>query len=143
MLVLIDEMPERRGCSIVVSTHLLPDVDRLCDSVVIMHQGTIRFSGKIEELRATGATGRGYVVEVKEHADQLAAALDKRGATAKQKSPVALMVELAAGMTPRDVLGVAREAGLQVRGIEVEQESMEQAFLRVIGAEPPVKEVSR
>jgi ABC-2 type transport system ATP-binding protein len=54
MLTLIEEMPERRGCRIVVSTHLLPDVDRLCDQVVIMHQGQIRFSGSIEKLRATG-----------------------------------------------------------------------------------------
>ncbi len=137
MLQLIDEMPERRGCSIVVSTHLLPDVDRLCDAVVIMHQGAIKFSGPIEALRATGATGRGYVVEVKEHADRMADALARRGAAAKVKTPVSLMVELAEGMTPRDVLGVARTAGLQVRGIEVEQESMEQAFLRVIGVTPP------
>src|SRR5436190_17612991 len=45
MLELISEMPERRGCKIVLSTHLLPDVERVCDEAVIMHRGTVRFVG--------------------------------------------------------------------------------------------------
>src|ERR1041385_9526597 len=34
MLRLIVDLPERRGCAIVLSTHLLPDVDRVCDRAV-------------------------------------------------------------------------------------------------------------
>jgi len=134
MLELIEEMPERRGCRIVVSTHLLPDVDRLCDHVLIMHQGQMRFAGRIEELRASGVTGRDFVVEVKADAAALAEALGKRGAEAKVKSPMVLSVALAEGMNPRDVFAVARAAGVQVRGLEAERESMEQAFLRVVGS---------
>ena len=56
MLELIVELPERRGCAIVLSTHLLPDVERVCDHAVIMHHGRVRFVGTIDELR--GARGR-------------------------------------------------------------------------------------
>ncbi|MBK6515603.1 MAG: hypothetical protein IPG04_16215 [Polyangiaceae bacterium] len=37
----------------ILSTHLLPDVERLCDHVVVMQQGRIVFSGTIAELRGT------------------------------------------------------------------------------------------
>ena len=132
MLTLIEEMPERRGCRIVVSTHLLPDVDRLCDHVVIMHQGMLRFAGKIEELRASGVTGREFVVEVKANGAALIAALAGRGIEAKVKSGETLVVALPDGGKPRDIFAVAKEAGVQLRGLEVERESMEQAFLRVV-----------
>jgi len=94
----------------------------------------MRFAGRIEELRASGVTGRDFVVEVKADAAALAEALGKRGAEAKVKSPMVLSVALAEGINPRDVFGVARAAGVQVRGLEAERESMEQAFLRVVGS---------
>jgi len=138
MLALIEEMPERRGCRIVVSTHLLPDVDRLCDQVVIMHQGQIRFSGTIEKLRATGGTdAKDYRVEVKDKGGWLGEELLKRGASVRFLTQEILSVVLADGMKPRDVLHAARARGVQVRNLEMVRESMEQAFLRVIGEAPP------
>jgi ABC-2 type transport system ATP-binding protein len=133
MLELILEMPEKRGCSIVLSTHLLPDVDRVCDQVVIMHQGQVRFSGDIEHLRKN--VGGTYRIEVKEGLERLAGALGEAGMTAKVVSRVALSVALPDGGA-RAVLQAARGAGVQVRGLEVEKESMEAAFLRVIGEAP-------
>ncbi len=136
MLVLIEEMPARRGCRIVVSTHLLPDVDRLCDHVVIMHQGQLRFAGGIEELRASGATAKEFTVEVKSGGGWLAEELGKRGAQVRFLSAEVLSVGLGDTLKPRDVLAAARDRNVQIRGIEVARESMEQAFLRVIGAAP-------
>jgi ABC-2 type transport system ATP-binding protein len=137
MLALIEEMPERRDCKIVLSTHLLPDVDRLCDHVVIMHMGQMLFAGSIDELRASGAaTSRDYLVEVKSGGGWLGEELVKKGAAVQFRTTEMMFVRLPEGMRPRDVFGVAKERGVQVRGIEVARESMEQAFLRVIQATP-------
>lgn len=134
MLELIAELPERRGCSIVLSTHLLPDVERVCDHAVILHQGQLRFAGTIDELR--GARGRDteLLVEVKADAARLGALLAAAGATCEVVSPVSLSVCLPATATTMLVFAKAREAGLQVRGLNVQRESVEAAFLRVIGA---------
>jgi ABC-2 type transport system ATP-binding protein len=136
MLELIVDLPARRGCAIVLSTHLLPDVERVCDHAVIMHHGKIRFVGSIDELR--GARGREseLVVEVKAEAAKLAEVLGAAGAKCKVTSPVALDVDLPADATTHFVFAKAREAGLQIRGIDVRRESVEAAFLRVIGEEP-------
>ena len=132
MLALITELPEKRGCAIIVSTHLLTDVDRVCDSAVIMHQGSVRFSGTIDELRARGVSGKDVVIEVRDGADALEAALVERGAEVSSTSPVSMVVTLPAGLDPRGVLELARAAGVQLRTIEPHRASMEQAFLRVV-----------
>jgi len=133
MLQLISELPDRRGCAIVLSTHLLPDVERVCDHAVIMHRGTLRFSGTIDELR--GARGREaeLAVEVKLDAAALATSLETAGARCTVTSPVTLSVDLPAEATSELVFACARAAGVQVRGIEVRRDSVEAAFMRVIG----------
>jgi ABC-2 type transport system ATP-binding protein len=137
MLDLIVELPDRRGCSIILSTHLLPDVERVCDHAVIMHQGRVRFVGTIDELR--GARGREseLTVEVKADADKLAEALTRAGATCRVTSRIQLAVDLPANATSELVFRRAHESGLQVRGLEVRRESVEAAFLRVIGDAAP------
>ena len=143
MLKLIMELPERRGCAIFLSTHLLPDVERVCDHAVIMHQGRVRFVGTIDELR--GARGRDseLTVEVKAEANKLADALTGAGATCKVTSPVQIAVDLPPAATTELVFRTAKQIGLQVRGVEVRRESVETAFLRVIGESVPAnKEVS-
>jgi ABC-2 type transport system ATP-binding protein len=115
-----------------LSTHLLTDVDRVCDTSIIMHEGRVRFAGTIEELRARGVSGDDVVVEVKADAARLCAALQGKGFAAELTSPVQLKVSLGGGRPPQAVLAVAREAGVQLRTIEPHRESMEQAFLRVV-----------
>ena len=133
MLDLIVELPARRSCTIVLSTHLLPDVERVCDHAVIMHRGAVKFVGTIDELR--GARGRDseLFVEVKAEAARLGEALTAAGATCRVTSPVALQVDLPANATTQLVFQTAQATGLQIRELGVRRESVEAAFLRVIG----------
>ncbi|MBX3158605.1 MAG: ABC transporter ATP-binding protein [Deltaproteobacteria bacterium] len=138
MLELIAELPERRNCTIVLSTHLLPDVERVCDRAMIMHQGRLRFAGTMDELRSTRGRDTELVVDVKADADKLAAALGELGARCEVVSPLQLRVELPADATSITVFQRARDAGVQVRGLGVRRETIEAAFLRVIGDPAPV-----
>lgn len=132
MLRLIAELPARRGCTVVLSTHLLPDVERLCDHVFIMHKGQQRFSGTIESLRATHGREGTFAVEVKENAAAMAAALSEAGAAATVTSPITVLTTLPAGTSTQLLFACAVARGLQVRQIEVPRESLEAAFLRMI-----------
>lgn len=135
MLALILGLPTRHHCAIVLSTHLLPDVERVCDQAVIMHRGRVRFVGSIDELR--GARGRDteLVIDVKAGAAQLAEALADAGAACEAISGTALHVTLPDDATTNLVFRRARDIGVQVRGIAPRRETVEAAFLRVIGAE--------
>jgi hypothetical protein len=100
---------------------------------VIMHRGAVRFVGTIDELQ--GARGRDseLFVVVKADAARLADALTAAGAYCRVTSLLALQVDLPAQATSRLVFDTARAAGLQIRELGVRRESIEAAFLRVLG----------
>ncbi|MCX5742076.1 MAG: ABC transporter ATP-binding protein [Proteobacteria bacterium] len=138
MLELIRELPARRGCAIVLSTHLLPDVERVCDHAVIMDRGRVRFAGTLDELRARETGAVELAIEVRAEAATLAAALVAAGASCEVVSPVALHVASLPDSPKIDahlVFATAKACGVQVRGIASRRETVEAAFLRVL-AEP-------
>src|SRR6188474_1454453 len=53
MLVLIRDIATRRGMSLILCSHLLHDVERVCEQVIVLNQGQIARQGSIREL--TGA----------------------------------------------------------------------------------------
>jgi ABC-2 type transport system ATP-binding protein len=131
MLELIDQLPARRGCAIVLSTHLLPDVEKLCDHVVMLHQGTLQFVGTLEELR--GGDAARFEVRVKSGRDKLAAALRGHGAEAVEVED-RLLVTLRAGEGTREIFAAAVAAGVQVRHVAPARTTLEAAFMRVVDA---------
>ncbi|MBK8942686.1 MAG: ABC transporter ATP-binding protein [Polyangiaceae bacterium] len=129
MLRLIESLPARRGCSVILSTHLLPDVERLCDHVVVMQQGRIVFSGTIAELRGTESLR--YEVRVKAGGERLAARLEERGCTV-ERIPDGLVVTLPEGAGTELLLKEAIAAEVQVRHLAPRRIALEDAFLEAL-----------
>ena len=133
---LIADLPKRRGLAVILSTHLLPDVERICDHVVIMHQGALRFSGPLGSLR-TGGGPRMLAVEVKRDIERLAEALREADGEVVVHSPISLSVTLPEQI-PADrqalfVFRAAQAVNIQIRRLEGQRESLESAFLRTVG----------
>src|SRR6187431_2287208 len=63
MLVLIRDIATRRGMSLILCSHLLHDVERVCDQVIVLNQGQVATRGPIAAL--TGARRSTYDVRVK------------------------------------------------------------------------------
>jgi ABC-2 type transport system ATP-binding protein len=136
MLDLIADLPKRRKCSIILSTHLLPDVERVCNNVIIMQQGRLRFSGTMAALRGEGRGDRVVDVEVKADMAALADRLAAAGCEVERAPPVGMTVTLPADQDARMIFREARAAGAQVRHVATQTMSLEAAFLRELGAEP-------
>ena len=52
MLDLLKGFASREGKSLLLSTHLLTDIERVCDMAIILDQGEVKGVGPIEQLRA-------------------------------------------------------------------------------------------
>ncbi|MCP4443741.1 MAG: ABC transporter ATP-binding protein [Myxococcales bacterium] len=135
MLDLIMDLPKKRGCSIIISTHLLPDVDRICDQVIIMQQGMLKFTGTIEELRSSGSGVNEctYEIEMRDPTDEFAKVLQKAGCEVEDRPGQRLIVTVPSGEDASLVMRQANTAGAQLRHLEVRKETLEEAFLRVVG----------
>src|SRR5262249_44037160 len=51
MLELIEDLIRETGKSVILCTHLLPDVERLCEQIVVLHRGTVIRAGTMAALR--------------------------------------------------------------------------------------------
>jgi ABC-2 type transport system ATP-binding protein len=137
MLALVKSLPARTGCSIVLSSHLLNDVEQVCERAVLLHEGKIVYSGTIEALRKEGQKDI-YEVRVKEGEERMQKALEKRGMRVDREGPL-LVVHLhdkydgSQHQRPTDVLfAVAAEEGLQVRHLSPRKLTLENAFVRAV-----------
>jgi ABC-2 type transport system ATP-binding protein len=132
MLALIAELPSRTGGSVVLSSHLLHDVERVCDQAILLHQGEVVYSGSISALQKGGDKDV-YEVRVKSGEEQMAEALRARGCSVERDGGL-LAVEVPAGAAPPTMLifEVAAQAGLQVRHLAARRLTLEHAFLKAV-----------
>lgn len=79
MLELIRRVGREFGISIVVSTHLMGDVERTCDSVIVLDAGRVLRTGAVSTFTEETET---LVVDLVEGAAALAMALERRGLAA-------------------------------------------------------------
>jgi len=120
----------RAGVALVLSSHVLHDVESLCSSVLMMDRGRILFDGPLDTL-SSGDTGR-LRVRVTGDIPAFAAALERAHARVTASGPL-LEVVLPAGADTSLVFAAVREAGVELRELESARDSLEQAFLRLLG----------
>ena len=134
MLALVADLATRHGKTVVLSTHLLPDVERCCERVVLLAGGRVAASGRLAELLAADA-GR-YHVRLRDGGARFRAALESRGIRTRDAAPgLALGVgggplecDLGAAAT-RVLFEVAREAGDEIRSLVPARRTLEALFV--------------
>jgi len=129
MLTLIRQLPERRSCSIMLSSHLLPDVEAVCDSAILLNEGQVMYSGLIAQMR--GEQRDTYEVRVKQGAQELVQVLEQAGCEASLHDG-ALWVHLPPGAQTDLIFARAIEHEIQVRHLTPLKQSLESAFLRLL-----------
>ena len=61
----------RNETTVLFSTHILPDIERVCDRIGLLHEGKLALSGRLEDIRAMHAKS-GFVVEFAEEGEAAA-----------------------------------------------------------------------
>ena len=51
---LITSLPKERGMTVLISSHLLNEIEQMADYVGIIHKGQMLYQGKLSELESTG-----------------------------------------------------------------------------------------
>lgn len=79
MLALIRRISHDLGIHVIVSSHILDDIRRTCDGVVVLRDGRLAAAEALETLAPTSAQGMRAEVGSSEAADRLATALTQGG----------------------------------------------------------------
>jgi ABC-2 type transport system ATP-binding protein len=119
------------GKAVLVATHVLRDVEAICDRVIGLVGGRVRLAGTIEEL--TRSAGAALRVRLDGPTAAVAAALEARGFACRPVPEAGeLVLESADDAAVREVCRAAHAATVAVRAIEPATRSLEEVFLAVV-----------
>jgi ABC-2 type transport system ATP-binding protein len=117
------------GATILLDSHLLTEVERTCDRVVILDRGRVVAAGTLDEL----VRERGVRVRVTDLAPEAVAGLGRFGPV--QADGDWLSIETPADAIP-DVVAAIVAAGGRVHAVEPARGTLEDRFLRLVGHGP-------
>jgi len=129
MLALIRDIADR--ISVILSSHVLPDVEFACDHVVVLHKGVVATHGPIAALK--GDSARVFELRVKGDETQFVAALRDVGIESDGESGDVMRVFVPADRPARLLFEVAARHGVQVRHFRASVPSLEDVFARALG----------
>src|SRR5580704_2305972 len=129
ILELAKDLAHNKGMSLLFSSHLLPDVEAVCDYVVVLGGGRLLAEGRIQDLKQ--AHDRCFEVRLKADADLFAQRLSEVGCVAKQRED-RLLVQLPEGESPQLLWRTAAERLLQIRFLRPQRSTLEEVFLKAV-----------
>ncbi|HKN49921.1 MAG TPA: ABC transporter ATP-binding protein, partial [Actinomycetota bacterium] len=126
MLALVRDVSDRRQMSLILCSHLLRDVEQVCENVIVFNLGRVAASGRIADL--TGPRRSVYDVRVKGDPAAFLTDLKDHGCEWREGED-GYRVFMSDGLGPELIFRTAREAGVQVRFLRPGAETLEDVFL--------------
>jgi ABC-2 type transport system ATP-binding protein len=120
-------LAHEQGRSILVSSHLLTEVEQTADRVVIVGAGKLVREGTLAELRS-GADGAGTVLVRSPEAARLAQVLAEEGWSVERDDGEALTVS---GQSPAAVGRRAFTAGIELHELRSRTSGLEEIYFRL------------
>jgi len=136
MLELVHDLGHNKNVSLILSSHLLPDVEYTCDHVIVMDKGQIAAQGPIEELK--GPAGRVFELRIKGNLTAFIELLHEAGMECHGTDQDVMRVFVPHGSdgTVRDqrvIFELAARHGVQVRHLRPSIPTLEDVFAKALG----------
>jgi ABC-2 type transport system ATP-binding protein len=130
MIKLIREVRDSGQANILLSSHLLRDVEECCEEILILKDGNIAVYCNLEEERK--ANRKFLVLETRGDQSKFASALGALGCEYAYTSDHRLKLVLQGEIEIRDLYRVASEHQVQIRRLSFKRDSLEDIFLKAM-----------
>jgi ABC-2 type transport system ATP-binding protein len=131
MLELVRDLGHNKNVSLILSSHLLPDVEYTCDHVIVMDKGQVVAQGPIEELK--GPAGRVFELRIKGSLPPFLDLLRAHGLECHSTDEDVMRVFVPAGRDQQEIFRLASQHGAQVRHLRPSIPTLEDVFAKAIG----------
>jgi ABC-2 type transport system ATP-binding protein len=132
----------RDGGTIVMSSHILSEVESLCTSLVVIHSGRILFRGGIQAFIRERLNSRSILVELADspalEGGALVASISSlSGVKRVTQTPAGLLVEVAPDSDPRaEISRLVVESGAKLVGLGHSRSELDEAYISAIRGSP-------
>jgi ABC-2 type transport system ATP-binding protein len=131
MLELVRDLGHNKGVSLILSSHLLPDVEFTCDYVVVMDKGQVATQGPINELK--GPTGRVYELRIKGDLRGFLDVLATAGMESHSTDEDVMRVFVPGEGGAQQLFALAAAERVQVRHLRPSVPTLEDVFAHAVG----------
>jgi ABC-2 type transport system ATP-binding protein len=131
MLELIRDIALNKGINLILSSHLLPDVEYTCDYVVVLDKGEIVKAGPIAALK--GHDGRVFELRVKGEKGAFVEALQSSGIEVHAAEEEMMRLFVPEACNSQFLFQLASSHGVQVRHLRPSAPTLEDVFADAIG----------
>jgi ABC-2 type transport system ATP-binding protein len=132
MLQLLEDLIAETAKSVILCTHLLGDVERLCRQIVVLDRGTVVRAGTMDEMRSE--VSNRFALTWSGDVAPFRAALAATGIIFVEPEDTGqskVMVEVPRGFATGLFFQIARDVGAVVTEIKPDEENLERLFFRV------------
>lgn len=130
MLRLIRNLAQKKGVSVVLSTHILNDVEACCDSALILGRGRLLVYDTIQNLQRT--IDSTYRVRLEGKTSAFLQILESLGCRGEVLGEDVIRVWSDRSDISRNVFRAARQCSVSIRQIEASRNSLEDIFLTAV-----------
>ncbi|HJZ82674.1 MAG TPA: ABC transporter ATP-binding protein [Pyrinomonadaceae bacterium] len=130
MIKMIREIRDSGQANIVLSSHLLRDVEECCEEIVILKEGRLVVYCNLEEERK--ANRKFLMLETRGELKQFVSGVDAMGCECALTSDHRLKIILQDGTEIRDLYKLAADAQVQIRRLTYKRDSLEDIFLKAM-----------
>lgn len=127
----------RQGKTIIMASHILDEVEKVCTHVAIIQKGELKTVGTVQDVLNAAPADQTVVLEIDLAADDLAA-LEKLlrqlpGLVDLQNNGTQLSIQIADSLTPAAVNRFCFERGIVLSQLNLKRKSLEKRFLEITG----------
>jgi len=133
ILELITDITSKKNLHVLISSHILTDIEQTCSSLVILNKGKVAAQGELAALREVQFSL--YEMKVKGEDGAFLEALRRGECRVEETEDRIIKIYLPAAMDRRDVFRVADANGVQIRHFVKSRTSLEDLFARTVGVD--------
>ena len=126
----IHSLAQRFEKSVLLSTHILHDVQQVCDQVIILVRGQVRMADSLANMQRPIKSG--LQVRVVRDANRLADSLRKQGWSVHSEGDTELMVQGKSSDIATAIWAASKDEGVLVERMDEARNSLEHSFLEIV-----------
>lgn len=120
-----------KGMTVFMSTHILSDIEALCDEVAILRKGKLAAAGNLEDLLMSSGEQQSFEINVKGvSADVLGSALSGIGGAEVHSKPNGANISVMDENDVETALSAIKKAGGKLVSVQPVKQSLEELFVR-------------
>ena len=131
MLELVRDIAHNKGLNLILSSHLLPDVEYTCDHVIVIDKGAVATAGPIAALKGPG--GRVFELRIKGDVERFRGALKTAGIDCHESDEDMMRLFVPDGRGAQFLFELAAREQVQVRHLRPSVPTLEDVFAHAVG----------